>query len=182
MNPAKWTAETPNLYQLNFELKNSKDETLESWSQKIGFRTAEIKEGNFRINGQVVTIKGVNRHEHDMVKGHVIDETSMIKDIELMKQFNLNAVRASHYPNATRWYELCDEYGLYVVDEANIESHGMEIGNPEVTLANQPSWKVAHLDRVQRMFERDKNFTSIVTWSLAMKLGMASISKPLTIG
>ncbi|MEO9804163.1 MAG: glycoside hydrolase family 2 TIM barrel-domain containing protein [Reichenbachiella sp.] len=171
LNPAKWSAETPNLYQLNLELKDSLGNTVEAYAQKVGFRTAEVKNGNFQINGQVVTIKGVNRHEHDPVNGHVIDEASMIRDIELMKQFNINAVRASHYPNATQWYELCDQYGLYVVDEANIESHGMEIGNPEVTLANNPTWEKAHLDRVRRMYERDKNFTSIVTWSLGNEAG-----------
>ncbi|WP_176214813.1 glycoside hydrolase family 2 TIM barrel-domain containing protein [Reichenbachiella faecimaris] len=171
LNPAKWSAEYPNLYTLTLELKDSLGNTTEAYAQKIGFRTAEIKDGNFKINGQTVMIKGVNRHEHDPVTGHVVDEASMIKDIQLMKQFNINAVRASHYPNATRWYELCDEYGLYVIDEANIESHGMEIQNPEVTLANQPSWQKAHLDRVQRMYERDKNFTSIVTWSLGNEAG-----------
>lgn len=171
LNPKKWSAETPNLYRLNLELKDSLGNTIEAYSQRIGFRTAEIKDGNFKINGQVVTIKGVNRHEHDPVRGHVIDEASMIKDIQLMKQFNINAVRASHYPNATRWYELCDQYGLYVLDEANIESHGLEIGNPEITLANNPTWEKAHLDRVSRMYERDKNFTSIVTWSLGNEAG-----------
>ncbi|WP_422361945.1 glycoside hydrolase family 2 TIM barrel-domain containing protein [Reichenbachiella sp.] len=171
LNPKKWTAETPNLYTLTLELKDSLGAIVEAYSQKIGFRTAEIKDGNFKINGQTVMIKGVNRHEHDPIKGHVVNEASMIKDIELMKQFNINAVRASHYPNATRWYELCDEYGLYVVDEANIESHGLDISDPEVTLANQPSWQKAHLDRVQRMYERDKNFTSIVTWSLGNEAG-----------
>lgn len=171
VNPKQWSAEYPNLYTLTLELKDSLGNTVEAYSQNIGFRTTEIKDGNFKINGKTVMIKGVNRHEHDPVKGHVIDEASMIKDIQLMKQFNINAVRASHYPNATRWYELCDEYGLYVVDEANIESHGMEIGNPEVTLANNPSWQKAHLDRVQRMYQRDKNFTSIVTWSLGNEAG-----------
>lgn len=170
-NPRQWTAETPDLYTLTLALKDTLGNTIEAYSQKIGFRTAEVKDGNFKINGQTVMIKGVNRHEHDPVTGHVVDEASMIKDIQLMKQFNINAVRASHYPNATRWYELCDKYGLYVVDEANIESHGMEIQNPEVTLANQPSWQKAHLDRVQRMYERDKNFTSIVTWSLGNEAG-----------
>lgn len=171
LNPKQWSAEYPNLYGLTLELKDSLGNTIEAYCQNIGFRTAEIKDGNFKINGQTVMIKGVNRHEHDPVTGHVVDEASMIKDIQLMKQFNINAVRASHYPNATRWYELCDEYGLYVVDEANIESHGMEIQNPDVTLANQPSWQKAHLDRVQRMYERDKNFTSIVTWSLGNEAG-----------
>lgn len=169
--PNKWSAETPNLYSLNIELKDVNEETIESYSQFIGFRTAEVKDGNFKINGQVVTIKGVNRHEHDMVKGHVVDEESMIRDIQLMKQFNINAVRCSHYPNDSRWYELCDEYGLYVMDEANIESHGLSISDSSLTLANNPSWEKAHLDRVQRMVERDKNFTSIVTWSLGNEAG-----------
>lgn len=170
-NVKKWSAETPNLYQLTLILKDEEGNTIEAYYQDIGFRTAEVKDGNFQINGQVVTIRGVNRHEHDPVKGHVVDEASMIRDIQLMKQFNINAVRASHYPNDLRWYELCDKYGLYVVDEANIESHGMNIRDPEVTLANRPSWKKAHMDRVQRMYQRDKNFTCIVTWSLGNEAG-----------
>ena len=170
-NPRKWSAESPNLYRLNIKLEDENGVLIESYSQFVGFRTAEVKDGNFRINGQVVTIKGVNRHEHDMVTGHVVDEESMIKDIQLMKQFNINAVRTSHYPNDVRWYQLCDKYGLYVVDEANIESHGMAINDSTRTLANNPSWSKAHLDRVSRMVERDKNFTSIITWSLGNEAG-----------
>lgn len=178
-NPRKWTAETPNLYELAIELIEDDNELIESYSQFIGFRTAEVKNGNFRINGQVVTIKGVNRHEHDMIKGHVVDEAMMIKDIQLMKKFNINAVRASHYPNATIWYELCDKYGLYVVDEANIESHGLSINDSTLTLANNPTWEKAHLERVQRMFERDKNYTCIITWSLGNEAGFGSNFKTM---
>ena len=131
----------------------------------------EIKNGLLHVNGTKITIKGVNRHEHDPVTGHVINEASMIRDIELMKQFNINAVRTAHYPNHSRWYELCDEYGLYVVDEANVESHGLDIGDTAVTLGNRPEWIKAQLSRTKRMVERDKNHPSIITWSLGNEAG-----------
>ncbi|MFW5947123.1 MAG: glycoside hydrolase family 2 TIM barrel-domain containing protein, partial [Gemmatimonadota bacterium] len=135
----------------------------------IGFRTVEIRDGQLRVNGVPVTIRGVNRHEHDPATGHVISEASMRRDIELMKQLNINAVRTSHYPNDPRWYELTDEYGLYVVDEANIESHGMGYG--ERTLGNDLRFRDAHLDRTQRFVERDKNHPSIIIWSLGNEAG-----------
>lgn len=124
-NVRKWTAETPNLYTLQIELKSG-NKTIEVIRRKIGFRTSEIKDGLLQINGVPIIVRGVNRHEHDMENGRVITEESMIQDILLMKQFNINAVRNSHYPNRERWYELCDEYGLYMIDEANIEAHGCE--------------------------------------------------------
>ena len=172
-NPKLWSAETPSLYTLQIVLKDQEDEELEVVQQKIGFRKVEIKSGQMLVNGQPVLIKGVNRHEHDHISGHVITEESMIEDLLLMKKANINAVRTSHYPNDPRWYELCDEYGLYVVDEANIESHGMGYSK-EHTLANKPLWKAAHLDRAIRMVERDKNFTSIVTWSMGNEAGDGS--------
>jgi len=184
-NPKKWTAETPNLYQLVLILKNDEETITSITGCKIGFRKIEIKNAQLLVNGMPITIKGVNRHEHDEIKGQIVDETSMIRDIQLMKQYNFNAVRCSHYPNAARWYELCDEYGLYVVDEANIESHGagkvtfdydnltdfISDGTDGATLAKDPIWKAAHLDRTQRMLERTKNHPSIITWSLGNEAG-----------
>ena len=145
--------------------------TLRSSARKIGFRTSEIKNGLLQINGVPIVIRGVNRHEHDADNGRVISEESMIKDIELMKQFNINAVRNSHYPNRERWYELCDEYGLYMIDEANIEAHGCDPYNKEKTLANKPNWKKAFMDRTQSMFQRSKNHASIIIWSLGNETG-----------
>lgn len=166
----KWSAETPNLYFLLLELKDGDGKTVEFLSSWVGFRTSEIKYGKLLVNGKVVTLKGVNRHEHDEFEGHVISEEIMLKDIELMKQYNVNAVRTSHYPNDPRWYELCDQYGLYVIDEANIESHGMGY-RPSKTLGNNPLFTKSHLDRTIRMVERDKNHPSIIIWSLGNEAG-----------
>ncbi|SHE45930.1 beta-galactosidase [Mariniphaga anaerophila] len=168
-NPLKWTAETPNLYSLVISLKNDDGETTEVVTSKIGFRKVEIKDAIFYINGVAVAIKGVNRHEHDQYNGHVISEENMIKEIALMKQFNINAVRTSHYPSCERFYELCDEYGLYVTNEANIESHGMYYG--EYSLAKKPEWTAAHVDRNMRMVERDKNHPSVIVWSMGNEAG-----------
>ncbi len=165
-NPDKWSAETPNLYTLVLILKDS-DEIIETVSHKIGFRTVEIKDGVLLVNGRYVYMKGVNRHEHDPDTGHTVSRQSMIDDIVLMKQNNINAVRTSHYPTVPEFYALCDEYGLYVIDEANIESHGlMQYSDMFKGLGNDPEWKQAHLDRTINMVERDKNHTSIITWSL----------------
>ena len=122
------------------------------------------------MNGVPITIKGVNRHEHDPLTAHVVSEESMIRDIQLMKQFNINAVRTSHYPDDPRWYQLADEYGLYIVDEANIESHGRGY-HPDTTFGNDPLWETAHLERTIRMVERDKNHPSIIIWSLGNEAG-----------
>ncbi|HMA63094.1 MAG TPA: glycoside hydrolase family 2 TIM barrel-domain containing protein, partial [bacterium] len=164
----KWTAETPNLYSLVLILKKD-GEIIETVGAKTGFRTVEIKDGQFLVNGQPVLVKGVNRHEHDPVNGHVISRASMRKDIELMKRYNINTVRTAHYPDDPYWYELCDKYGLYVINEANIESHGMGYG--EESLAKDSEWMEAHLDRNVRMVERDKNHPSIVTWSMGNEAG-----------
>lgn len=166
---SKWSAETPNLYTLNIKLIDKS--STEYISRKIGFRSSEIKNGLLQINGKPITIRGVNRHEHDAKNGRVITKELMIKDIELMKKFNINAVRCSHYPNRELWYELCDKYGLYLVDEANIEAHGCEPYNPKKTLADNPNWKKAFLDRTKSMFERDKNHPSIIIWSLGNETG-----------
>ncbi len=165
-----WSAESPTLYPLVLTLKNDEGEVFEYLSAKVGFRTSEIKYGQLLINGKAVHLKGVNRHEHDENEGHVVSEEIMRKDIELMKLYNINAVRTSHYPNDPRWYELCDEFGLYVIDEANIESHGMGY-DPNRTLGNNPLFTKSHLDRTIRMVERDKNHPSVIIWSLGNEAG-----------
>lgn len=170
LNPLKWSAEYPNLYTALIILKDKTGKTIEAMTFSTGFRKVEIKDGNFLINGQRVYIKGVNRHEHDPVNGHVVSEASMLQDIKLMKKFNINTVRTSHYPNDPRWYELCDKYGLYVIDEANIESHGWHQWD-SLTLAKNADWFAAHLNRTKRMVERDKNHTCIITWSLGNEAG-----------
>lgn len=165
-----WTAETPNLYTLLLHLETDKGKSLEKVSNQIGFRTSEIKNGQLLVNGVPILIKGVNRHEHDEFKGHVVSHELMEKDISLMKQYNINAVRTSHYPDDPYWYKLCDKYGLYLIDEANIESHGMGY-RPDRTLGNNPTWKKAHLDRIRRMVERDKNHPSVIIWSMGNEAG-----------
>ncbi|MCW5964006.1 MAG: DUF4981 domain-containing protein [Bryobacterales bacterium] len=168
-NPAKWSAETPVLYPLLITVKDAQGAVLEVIPWNVGFRSVEIKGGQLLVNGKAVLIKGVNRHEHDPDLGHVPSSAMMMRDILLMKQNNINAVRASHYPNIPEWYELCDRYGLYVIDEANIESHGM--GYDEESLAKDPQWEKAHLDRIERMVERDKNHPSIIIWSMGNEAG-----------
>ncbi|MCX2718028.1 glycoside hydrolase family 2 TIM barrel-domain containing protein [Lentiprolixibacter aurantiacus] len=168
-NIKKWTAETPNLYTLLLVLAED-NEVIEATTVKVGFRTSEIKGGQLLVNGKPILIKGVNRHEHNPHTGHVVNRETMIKDIETMKRLNINAVRTSHYPNDPLWYSLCDEYGLYLYDEANIESHGMGY-NPEHTLANVPEWKEAHVSRVMNMVKRDKNHPSIIVWSMGNEAG-----------
>jgi len=169
-SPLTWTAETPNLYRLVLSLKDQSGKIVEAVSCHVGFRNVEIKDGRLLINGVPIYIKGVNRHEHDPQNARVVTEELMLEDIRLMKQFNINAVRTSHYPNNPRWYELCDEYGLYVIDEANIESHGISF-DPDKTLANKPEWQAAHLDRTRRLVERDKNHPSVIIWSLGNEAG-----------
>ena len=168
--PVKWSAESPYLYTCVLSLLDSSENMLEVVSCRVGFRKVEIKGGQLLLNGIPILIKGVNRHEHDPLAGRAVSEEFMVKDIQLMKQFNINAVRTSHYPNNPRWYDLCDEYGIYVVDEANIESHGMGY-DPDTTLGNNPDWKLAHLDRTIRMVERDKNHPSVIIWSLGNEAG-----------
>ncbi len=165
-----WSAEIPHQYTLLIELNDAQGETLEAIAQRIGFRTVEITNGRFMINGKLVKLKGANLHEHHHVTGHVVDEETMLEDIRLMKAANLNAVRNSHYPQPQRWYELTSEYGLYMVDEANIESHGYGYDHDK-TLGNKPHWKQHHLDRTQRMLERSKNYPSVVIWSLGNEAG-----------
>jgi len=169
-NPLKWSAEHPNLYMLLLTLRDGAGDVLEVIPSKIGFREVEIKGGQLLVNGVPVLLKGVNRHEHDPDTGHYVTKETMIKDIELMKQFNINAVRTSHYANAPQWYDLCDEYGIYLTNEANNESHGAgDYG--EDTLANKPEWKEAIVERLRRIVERDKNHPSVIIWSLGNEVG-----------
>jgi beta-galactosidase len=166
----KWSAETPNLYSFILTLKDTSGATLESVSAKIGFRTVEIIKSQLLVNGVAIYIKGVDMHEHSEINGHVVDEATVLKDIRTMKSFNINAMRTSHYPQQEFWYEMCDKYGLYLIDEADIESHGMGY-DKDVTLADKPEWKAAHLDRMKRMVERDKNHPSIIIWSMGNEAG-----------
>ena len=164
----QWTAETPWLYTLKMVSYDAKGKTEVSMLQ-IGFRDVEIKDGQLLVNGQPVLIKGANRHEMNPYKGYVVSEADMIQDIMIMKQLNINAVRTCHYPNDPLWYSLCDRYGLYVVDEANNESHGMGYG--EGSLAHDVSYQHAHLERMKRMVQRDFNHPSVIIWSMGNEAG-----------
>ena len=159
------------MYTLLLSLKDGDGKVVEVRRQRVGFRSVEIKGGQLLVNGKPILLKGVNRHEHDPATGHAVSFESMVRDIELMKRFNINAVRTSHYPNDPRWYSLCDEYGLYVIDEANIESHGYGWGPDSNEIAKDPKWVKAHVDRVERMVERDKNHPSVILWSLGNESG-----------
>jgi beta-galactosidase/beta-glucuronidase len=170
-NPYKWTAETPYLYNLVMTLKDDEGNVVEVIPWKVGFRQVELKDGLIQVNGVPVLFKGVNRHDHHPDLGRAVPFEWMKKDIELMKQHNINAVRTAHYPNDPRFYDLCDEYGLYVIDEADLECHGFDrIGKPH-QLSQDPEWKDAYVDRMKRMVERDKNHSSIIIWSLGNESG-----------
>ena len=164
-----WSSENPNLYQLLITLKDESGKVIEVLRQDVGFRTIEIKNAQLLVNGVAINVKGVDIHEHNDTSGHVQNEATMLKDILLMKSHNINAVRTSHYPEPERWYELCNQYGIFLVDEANIESHGMGYGDK--SLAKDPAWKDAHLFRTHNMFERDKNQPSVIIWSLGNEAG-----------
>ena len=163
-SPQKWTAETPNLYTMLLTLKDGNGNVIESTSHKIGFRKIEINDGQLFVNGKKVYFKGVNLHEFNTNTGNVVTREVMMRNLELMKQLNINAVRTSHYPQAPLWYKLCDEYGIYLVDEANLESHGLGYGKDNVS--NFPEWHAQHMDRIIRLVERDKNHASVIFWSL----------------
>ena len=165
-NPKKWTAETPNLYTLEIQLKDAHDATVQRITTKVGFRSVEIKDGQLLVNGIPTRLRGVNRHEMDPKTGKVMTEERMLQDIRLMKQANINAVRTCHYPNCERWYELCDSLGLYVIDEADIEEHGLR-----GRLASDPTWAAAWIDRMQRLVIRDRNHPSVIFWSLGNEAG-----------
>ncbi|GAA4230307.1 hypothetical protein GCM10022291_00110 [Postechiella marina] len=165
--PKKWSADSPNLYTLLFSLKDNKGNIIEHITTKVGFRELKIDDrGRFLVNGNPVKMIGVNRHDHDMKKGKALSREDLEADVKLIKQFNFNAVRTSHYPNDPYFYDLCDQYGIYVMDEANLESHGTR-----GQLSNVPEWGSAYLERAIRMVERDKNHPSIVFWSLGNESG-----------
>jgi len=164
-----WSADQPNLYKLLLALKNSDGRVLEVIPVNVGLRTVQIRDGNLLVNGKRILIKGTDRHEFDPDRGQAIGVEMMERDIRMMKQFNINAVRCSHYPNQPAWYDLCDRYGIYLVDEANIESHGM--GFADKTLAKDPAFADAHMNRTVRMVERDKNHPSVIIWSLGNEAG-----------
>ena len=167
-NPAKWSAESPALYQLNVAVEKGGAVT-EQFSVKSGFRKVEIRDAQLLVNGQPILIKGVDRHELDPDGGYVVSRERMLQDLQIMKEFNINAVRTSHYPNDDLWYQLCDSVGIYVVAEANLESHGMGYGKE--TLAIRPEWAQAHLERNQRNVERNYNHPSVIIWSLGNEAG-----------
>lgn len=198
-NVKQWSAEQPNLYQLHLQLLNKQGEVIQAIATQVGFRRIEMKDGLFLVNGQAIKLRGVNRVEHHPEGGRTLTRELMLKDIQLMKQNNINAVRTAHFPNDSYFYELADQYGLYVLNEANIESHKyMQIGNqPEQRqqiddvnveiktkdfdrAANQrkhhlgfkTEWEAAHIDRIQRMVERDKNHPSVILWSLGNEAGL----------
>jgi beta-galactosidase/beta-glucuronidase len=174
-NPRKWSAEQPHLYTLLLTLIDRVGNVLEVQTCKVGFRKVELRDGRLRLNGAPIYLKGVNRHEHEPDRGKAVTVESMVADIRLMKQFNINAVRTSHYPNDPRWYDLCDRYGIYLFDEADIETHGVWD-----RLTKDPAWKEAFLDRGVRMVERDKNHPSVIVWSLGNESGYGPNHKAIS--
>lgn len=175
-SPKLWSSEAPNLYTLLLTLKNEKGSIIETVSTQIGFRTVELKGGQLLVNGIRIMFHGVNIHEHNPVTGHYQDEATMMKDIKMMKQLNINSVRCSHYPNNLLWVKLCNKYGLFLVDEANIESHGMGAElqggfDKSKHPAYLPEWEAAHMDRIYSLVERDKNQPSVILWSLGNECG-----------
>lgn len=167
-----WSAEFPDLYTLLVTVNDKDGKLIETTSCKVGFRSVEISDRQLKVNGQPILVKGVNVHEHNEYTGHYVTEDIMLRDIELFKQYNVNTVRTCHYPQPERFYELCDQYGLYVIDEANIETHGMgyNLGKGG-TLGNNPDWLDAHKYRTMNMYERDKNHASVIIWSLGNEAG-----------
>ncbi|NHJ85293.1 MAG: DUF4981 domain-containing protein [Asgard group archaeon] len=178
--PNHWTAETPNLYDVIFILRDENSKIIEVEKTKFGFKQVEIKNSQIYINGKSIIFKGVNRHEHDQKTGRMLSYEQMIEDVQLMKQYNINAVRTSHYPDHPKFYDICDEYGIYVLDECNLESHGLR----DILPASDPKWRDACLDRMTRMVERDKNHPCIFMWSLGNEAGFGtnfSLMKEVTL-
>ncbi|UOR04962.1 DUF4981 domain-containing protein [Hymenobacter aerilatus] len=175
-NVRRWSAEQPTLYQCRIALEDAQGKVLALTGCKLGFRKVEIKDAQLMVNGVPIEVHGVNRHEFDQTTGRAVSEAVMRQDVQLMKQHNINAVRTSHYPNDERWYKLCDEYGLYLVDEANIETHGFGAEwqgwfDKSKHPAYLPQWAPAHLDRIERLLERDKNHASVIVWSMGNECG-----------
>jgi beta-galactosidase/beta-glucuronidase len=169
--PAKWSAEEPNLYSLVISLQSSQGKTIDITRINVGFRQIEIRNATLFFNGKAIKLKGVNRHDGNPVRGHAVNYDDMLLDIVTMKRHNINTVRTSHYPNDPRWLDLCDTMGLYVVDEADLETHGMGAMGDWAYLAKHPDWKDAFVERAIRMCERDKNHPSIIFWSLGNESG-----------
>ncbi len=169
--PLKWTAETPNLYTLLVKLKDEQGEILEVVPQNVGFRKIERKGATFTVNGVAIKLKGVNRHDHHPDTGKTVDYRTMLDDVLMMKRHNINAVRTSHYPNDCRFYDLCDRYGLYVIDEADLETHGCAMIGDISRISDDPAWEDAYLDRMVRMVHRDKNHPCVIMWSLGNEAG-----------
>jgi beta-galactosidase/evolved beta-galactosidase subunit alpha len=170
-NPRKWSAETPHLYTLVLALKDPEGTVVEAVSCRVGFRQVEVREGSLLVNGQRVMLKGVNRHDHHPLLGKTVPFECMLQDVLLMKQHNINTVRTSHYPNDPRFYDLCDEYGLYVIEECDLETHGFApLGNWS-RLSDDPAYEAAYTDRMVRMVERDRNHPSVILWSLGNESG-----------
>ena len=169
--PKLWSAEEPNLYTLLLSLRSASGETLTVERFAVGFRDIKIESGRLLLNGTPITLRGVNRHDTHPDLGHVTPRAHMLRDIILMKQHNINCVRTSHYPNDPYWLDLCDEYGLYVVDEADLEAHGFGIGGDWGELSKTPAWREAFVDRAERLVRRDKNHPSVILWSLGNESG-----------
>ena len=163
VSPTLWTAESPHVYTLVVSLRNSRDNTVvQAESCRLGFRTVEIAEGFLKVNQKPIMVRGVNYHEHDPVQGHTVSSQLLEADIKLMKRYNFNAVRTSHYPQAPIFYEFCNLYGIYVVDEANIETHGMQPYAGK--LSDSPEWELAYMRRLLRMIRRDRNHPCVIAW------------------
>lgn len=170
-NPHQWSAESPYLYLLLISLSDQNGRLLEVTAQRVGFRNVELKDGNMLVNGKAIMIRGVNRHDANPDTGRVVSYEQMKQDVFLMKQHNINAVRTSHYPNDPRFYDLCDRYGLYVMDEADLECHGFELIGKYNMITDDPRWEASYVDRVERMVERDKNHPSVIMWSMGNESG-----------
>jgi len=170
--PRKWSAEDPCLYSLLVTLRDRRGSTVEAIHQNVGFRSVELKGGNFLVNGVAIKFKGVNRHDHDCDDGKAVSFRSMVQDVLLMKRHNVNAVRTSHYPNDPRFYDLCDMHGLYVIDECDIETHGFARSDGDMGhISKNPEWRTAYVDRMKQMVHRDKNHPCIIFWSLGNEAG-----------
>jgi len=173
--PKLWSNESPNLYTLLLTLKDENGRFIETVASQVGFRKVELKNGQLLVNGVRIMVHGVNIHEHNPVTGHYQDKETMMKDIRMMKQLNINSVRCSHYPNNLKWVKLCSQYGIFLVDEANIESHGMGYGHEN--MAFHAEWDEAHLDRTYSLVERDKNFPAVIIWSLGNEASNGDVFK-----